>query len=110
MMSSPCEQTKVISDIHDRLRQGDGDITSLRVKQAEIAGDVSHIRERIENGMSVTIKDTHDLLVELKPKIEHHASIVARIEDIGWWISKSILIMLIGLLIWAMGHGYMPKI
>ena len=109
-MSSPCEQTKAIQDIHERLKQGDGDITALRVKQAEIAGDVFHIRQRIENGMSTTIKETHDLLVELKPKIEHHQSIVSRIEDVGWWISKSVLIMLIGLLIWAMGHGYVPKL
>jgi chromosome segregation ATPase len=106
----PCEQAKEIQEIKERLKDGDKDISTLRIKQAEIAGDVSHIRARIENGMSTTIRETHDLLVELNPKIQHHASIVARVEDIGWWISKAIVIMVIGMLIWAIGQGYVPKL
>ena len=33
---------------------------------AEVNGDVSHIKSRIDNGMSKTISEIHDMLTELK--------------------------------------------
>lgn len=99
-MSEPCTKEAVL--------------TTLQVKQAEIAGDVSHIRARIENGMSKTIKQIDDNLTALKPVIEHHADIVKRIEDFGWLVSKtvsaSLIATVIGLAVWAIGKGFVPKL
>ena len=95
-MGTPCEKEQVL--------------TTLQVRQAEIAGDVSHIKAKIDNGMSHTIADIHSILTDLKPRIEHHASIVKRIEDFGWlisrWVTTSLVCSLIGLIIWAISKGF----
>jgi hypothetical protein len=110
----PCEQVKEISDIKDRLKVGDCDIVTLRIKQAEIAGDVTHIKQKLDNGMSSSIARIDENLVALKPVIEHHATIVKRIEDIGWAISTSVTVMLVlgllGVIVWAITKGFRPNL
>lgn len=99
-MSDPCQKEAVL--------------TTLQVKQAEIAGDVGHIKQRIDNGMSATIKRIDENLIALKPQIEHHADIVKRIEDFGWLISRvacsSLLVLIFGIIVWAITRGFVPKI
>ena len=89
-------------------------MTSLQIKQAEIAGDVAHIKARIDNGMSHTIQRMDGNLTKLMPIIEHHADIVRRVEDFGWLISRSLaaglLVSVLGLLVWAITKGFVPKI
>jgi hypothetical protein len=99
-MTIPCEKEVVL--------------TTLQVKQAEIAGDVTHIKSRIDNGMSTTIKQIDANLIALKPVIEHHADIIKRVEDIGWLISRYTIVLVLttmtGLVVWAITKGFVPKI
>jgi hypothetical protein len=99
-MSEPCSKEAVL--------------TTLQVRQAEIAGDVQHIKQKIDNGITHSIRRIDENLINLKPIIEHHADIVKRIEDFGWLISRTvtsaILAILAGLVIWAIGKGFLPKI
>jgi hypothetical protein len=99
-MSEPCSKESVL--------------TTLQVRQAEIAGDVAHIKAKIDNGITHSIRRIDENLVELKPIIEHHADIVKRIEDFGWlisrWVTTAVLSVLVGLVIWAIGKGFLPKI
>lgn len=78
----------------------------MELRQVEIQGDVSHIKSRIDNGMSHTISNLNTLLTKLEPIIAHHDKIVNKLEDIGWWISKGLIGALIGVLIWAASHGW----
>lgn len=113
-MSSPCEQRDVINSIHQKIDSRDQVLSVLQVKQAEIAGDVSHIKTRIDNGMSHTIADIHNKLTALAPIIEHHADIVRRIEDVGWLISRWVIVGLVtvvlSLIVWAISKGFHPHI
>lgn len=110
----PCEQRDEIKRINDKLDSRDAVLTSLQVKQADIAGDVSHIKQRIDNGMSTTIARMDANLTSLKPVLDHHADIVKRIEDMGWLVSRItlsfIICSLIGVIIWAISKGFTPKI
>ena len=76
----------------------------------ETRKDVQHIKGRIDNGMSKTLTEICNAFIELKPKIEHHAGVIRRIEDFGWWISKTvglaILVSIIGITIWAISNGW----
>ena len=82
--------------------------SDVKVTMVEVRGDVSHIKTRIDNGMAKTIESINSTLLELKPVIEHHSSIVKRIEDLGWWISSGVLAGLIGTMVWAVSKGYVP--
>ena len=118
-MSQPCEEKETIEKIRDKLDSRDAVLTTLQVKQAEIAGqiclvgaDISHVKGRIDNGMSHTIARIDANLIELKPIIEHHADIVKRIEDMGWLISRltisSFVAALVGVIVWAIARGWKP--
>jgi len=111
-MSQPCEQKETIDKIRDKLDSRDAVLTTLQVKQAEIAGDISHVKTRIDNGMSHTIARIDANLIELKPIIEHHADIVKRIEDVGWLISRltigTLVASLVGIIVWAIARGWKP--
>jgi hypothetical protein len=105
-MSEPCSKEQVL--------------TTLQVKQAEIQGqieavgkDVTHVKGRIDNGMSHTIKDIHTKLTELQPVIQHHANIVRRVEDLGWlvsrWVVTAVVTVLVGLVLWAITKGFLTN-
>ena len=89
-------------------------LAELRTNQAVIGADIGHIKGRIDNGMSLTIKRIDENLTQLKPILEHHADIVRRIEDIGWLISRYAVItgltLITGMLVWAISKGFVPKI
>lgn len=99
-MADPCQKEQVL--------------TTLQIKQAEIAGDVSHIKSRIDNGMATTIARMDENFMKLRPVIEQHAITIKRIEDIGWLISRYAIVAglttLTGLIIWAVSRGFVPKI
>jgi hypothetical protein len=88
----------------------DDDITLLRVRQAEIGGDVAHIKSRIDNGMSETISDIHDNVTHIVPIIEHHSSVIKRIEDAGWGLAYVAGGLILGVVAWAIGKGFIPKL
>jgi hypothetical protein len=76
---------------------------------AEVKGDVSHIKSRIDNGMSKTISEIHDMLTELKPKIAHHANVIKRIEDGGWALAYGFVGVIALVVIWSIAHGFTLK-
>jgi hypothetical protein len=95
-------------------------LTTLQVKQAEIQGkidvvakDVIHVKGRIDNGMSVTISEMHNMLTEMKPVIQHHSNIVRRVEDFGWlisrWVVTGIITTAVALVLWAISKGFLIK-
>ena len=109
-MTEPCGQEdniKKLFNFHDdKMKQ----LNKMEVRQAEIQGDVKHIKSRIDNGMSHTIANLNNLLTKLEPIIAHHSRIVSKVEDVGWWISKGLLLALLlalgGVFIWATSHGW----
>ena len=81
-------------------------LQEMEVRQVEIQGDVKHIKTRIDNGMSHTIANLDKMLTKLEPTIGHHADIIKRIEGIGWTLSTALILTLIGLIGWAVAHGF----
>jgi predicted nucleic acid-binding protein len=110
----PCAKADEIHEIKLKLESRDSALTEMRVKQVEIAGDVAHVKTRIDNGMSHTIARIDANLTALKPVIEHHADIIKRIEDFGWlisrWLGTSVVLGLLGVIIWAITKGFVPKL
>jgi hypothetical protein len=104
----PCDQKDNIEKLFDFHDEKMKQLNVIEVRQAEIQGDVRHIKSRIDNGMSHTIANLNNLLIKLEPIIAHHSKIVSKIEDVGWWISKGLLMALLGVLIWAASHGWKP--
>jgi hypothetical protein len=110
----PCSQENTIKEIKSDALIAKDKLHEMEVRQVEIQGDVKHIKTRLDNGMSHTIAEMHSWLSELKPKIEHHADIVRRVEDFGWWISKTVgmilVTVLVGIAIWAVANGWKPNV
>lgn len=123
-MSFPCEQKDNISKLYDLQNKNAEKLHIVENRQIEIAGDVRHIKGRIDNGMSHTIARMSEILARLEPIIEkheaavasldahhvvaqseHHAKVVGKIEDIGWWVSKLVIAALLIVLVWAIANG-----
>jgi hypothetical protein len=89
--------------------EGQDILTEMRIKQAEIAGEVSHIKTRLDNGMSHTIQRMDQNLTKILPIIEHHASIIKRIEDVGWlisrWLGAGLVMLILAVVAWALSKG-----
>jgi hypothetical protein len=113
-VTEPCEQKENIAKLFDCHTTAKEKLHDMELRQITIQGDVTHIKTRIDNGMSHTIAEMHQWLAELKPQIKHHADIVQRVEDFGWWISKSVgvvvLACVIGIAVWAIANGWTPKL
>jgi hypothetical protein len=98
-MTVPCDQKETIESLKSSL-------ADIRVNQALIGGDVSHIKSRLDNGMSHTIAHMNTMLTKLTPIIDHHADIVKRIEGIGWTLATTLIICLIAYLAYGVAHGF----
>ena len=109
-MEHDCTQKDNIQKIQEKLDSRDEVLAEMRVKQAEIGGDVAHIKTRIDNGMSHSIHNLNQLLTKLEPVIGHHSDIVKRIEGIGWTLSTALILTLVGLIGWAISRGFILKI
>lgn len=107
-MMEPCSQKDNIEKLFEFHDAKMAKLQTMEVRQAEIQGDVRHIKTRIDNGMSHTIANLNTLLTKLEPIIAHHAKVVSKIEDIGWWISKGLLFGIVGVMIWAIANGWKP--
>jgi hypothetical protein len=111
----PCEQKDNIAKIQAKLDARDEVLAEMRVKQVEIQGqiglvgaDIAHVKGRIDNGMSHTIANLNTLLTKLEPVIDHHSSIVKRIEGIGWTLATGLILTLVAYLGWGIAHGFKP--
>ena len=86
------------------------EISDIKVKQAEIHGIVSHVKGRIDNGMSHTIHNLDQTLTKLEPVLNHHSDVIRRIEGMGWTLATTLLISLLGFLAWGISHGFKIKL
>lgn len=109
-MTEPCSEKENIEKLFSFHEEKMKQLQSMELRQMKIAGDVEHIKGRIDNGMSCTLANMNTLLTELGPTIKHHASVISRIEGIGWLLSTTILLSLLGLLGWGLSHGFQLKV
>ncbi len=81
-------------------------------RQIQIQGDVTHIKSRIDNGMSHTISDMSKNLIALMPIIERHTALEKRIEDLFWGAVKgavwTVCLIILSFCIWGLTHGWKP--
>lgn len=61
---------------------------NIELTLTKMDGDISHIKGRIDNGMSTTLKEIHDKLIgELCPKVEDNAFWVGKFKWALVWIT-----------------------
>jgi hypothetical protein len=94
-----------MSDEHNILPECIEKFSDIKITVTEIKGDVSHIKSRVDNGMSKTIEEIHNMLIEMKPTIAHHQDIIKRIEDAGWALAYGLIGAIVVVVIWAIAHG-----
>jgi hypothetical protein len=99
----PCSKEEVIDSIKNSLSE-------MRVKQVEIAGDVSHVKSRIDNGMSHTIENIHRNLTDIVPIVQRFVTFETRINDLIWWGAKILTGVILCLIAWAIAKGFTPHI
>ena len=105
-MEHDCNQKQNIEKLFDFHDQKMDKLQEMEVRQVEIQGDVKHIKSRLDNGMSHTIHNLDQMLTKLEPTIGHHAEVIKRIEGIGWTLSTTLLIALLGFLGWGLANGF----
>lgn len=110
MESHECTQKDNIEKLFNFHEDKMKKLQEMEVRQVEIQGDVKHIKARLDNGMSHTIHNLDQMLTKLEPTIAHHSKIVSKIENIGWTLSTTLVISLLGLLGWAIAHGFKLKL
>ena len=62
-------------------------IHAMEIKQTEVAGDVSHIKTRIDNGISGTLTKIFSKLDEIVPKVRDNTYWVGKFKQSIWWIA-----------------------
>ena len=105
-MTEPCSEKENIKKLFEYHEEKMKQLNQIEVRQVRIAGDVEHIKGRIDNGMSHTLANMNQLLTELGPTIKHHATVISRIEGIGWTLSTALVLTLVGLIGWAITKGF----
>jgi len=93
--------------VEERIQKLEEQVSEIRVKQAEIHGNISHIRTRIDNGMGKTI---HEIAEKLDKYVAQSSAFQAessmdravinqKLRDHGWWISavKTFIFSLAGM-------------
>jgi hypothetical protein len=106
MEEHDCNQKENIAKLFTFHEEKMKQLGQMEVRQVEIQGDIKHIKTRIDNGMSHTIHNLDQTLMKLVPVIDHHASIVKRIEGIGWTLATSLILALVAYLAWGISHGF----
>lgn len=105
----PCEQKDTIDAIKKDQTVDRGMIHEMRVTQVKIEADVAHVKSRIDNGMSATLKEIKDYFLEFKGTVKHHEDVINRLEDIGWWAVKIGLAgAVVGGIVWLSANGWKP--
>jgi len=104
-MPEPCIREKEIEFLKDHAHSVNGNLIKM-------GDDISHIKDRLDHGISVTITESAKVLeqvrlqmAEVVPVINRHTNLEKRIEDIFWWITKILITVIIGVVIWALAHG-----
>lgn len=108
-MTDPCTEKDTIEAMRREQEADRRAMQDMRVTQVKIEADVAHIKGRIDNGMSQTLKEIKDYFNEFKGRVTHHHDVITRIEDIGWWAVKIGLAgAVVGGIIWLVNAGWKP--
>ena len=131
---NPCDQLGNIEKLFSMAYGNKDKLHAIEVRQEKIANDVSHIKSQLDSDfdrMSQSVANIDKIVTSLGPVIahhdefikkaeveeiisnnKHHARVVGKIEDIGWWISKIVLFAIIsafaGIIVWAIANGWKP--
>jgi len=91
-------------------------IHALELSMVEIKGDVKHIRERIDNGLSATVTKVWDKLnemtvnrVKLETLVEGNVSFLDKIKSAFIWVSVTSVFGGIIALVWKLVHTYIQS-
>lgn len=71
---------KQIKEHEDRLNEAD-------IRFAELSGDVKHIKERIDNGLSKTIYEIKDKMEEFMPLVKESAEWAGRFKQAVYFVA-----------------------
>lgn len=89
-------------------------IHELELSMVEIKGDVKHIRERIDNGISATISKVWDKLndmaigrAKVETTVEDNSLFIDKLKGAFIWVSMTAVGGGIIALIWRLLHTYM---
>ena len=53
-------------------------IRDLEIKMTKVSGDIEHIKDRVDNGMSITLTNIYTKLEEYLPKVKENS----------WWVGQ----------------------
>lgn len=79
-MADMAEHSREIKELQDRYNQ-------LNLVVSEVRGDVRHVKDRIDNGISSTLSKVWDKLQEIVPIVKDNQDWVTRVKQAMWWIS-----------------------
>ena len=99
---------KMGDEVRKDLMSETPDYVDVRIKVAELQGDVTHIMKRMDEGIAPTLKSINESMqsvLELKPVIAHHAEVIKGLEGIGWWLVYGLLAGVVATIIWAITKG-----
>ena len=109
-MSEPCSEKDKIEKLYEYHDLKMKQLHEMEKRQISIGGDVSHIKTRIDNGMSHTLAKLHEMLTALKPTIEHNSKVCGKVENIGWTLSTALILCVLGVIGWAIANGFKPGV
>ena len=76
-----------MEDIKKRLIDHDKRIRFIELKMTEVGGDVKHIKDRIDNGLSSTMTKIFTRIDEIFPAVKENSYWVSKIKGAFVWVS-----------------------
>jgi len=72
--------------MEERIQKVEDKQHSFELTLTELAGDVRHIKSRIDNGMSKTITSIYELLTPLKYAVEENSKVTGAVKKACFWV------------------------
>jgi len=111
-MTEPCDKAKEIECLQSHAYQVNGNLVEMEKRQIVIADKVNNIKDNLDLIISVkiieisqTLKNVELTVTKYVSIIEHTKRFTDRIEDVSWWMIKILIIVIVGIIIWAISHG-----
>jgi len=91
-------------------------IHELELSMVEIKGDVKHIRERIDNGLSATVSKIWEKMNEMavgrarmETTVENNSNFIDKVKNAFIWVSVSGIAGGVITLVWRLAHSYLTQ-
>lgn len=107
-MEHECRQEETIARLKDWETLAADRLVEMEKRQIIIGADVSHIKGRIDNGLSATVQKLHDAALKQEPLILHHSKWINRLEAACVAALYGIGLLGCGVIIWAIAQGFKP--